>query len=129
MMPLPGITGSAAHRSLLAAERLAAEGVQAEVLDFTLLKPFPEEALARSVEKTGRLVTVEDHNRHGGLSSIACTTMLRRGAECSYAAVCIEDVFTESGKGDELRAKYGTDADAVMRAARAVMSKGGNRHG
>ncbi len=114
--------GAAAHRAMRAAGALAERGIAAEVLDFAWLKPFPAGTLLGSVRRTGRLVTVEDHNRHGGLSSMASAILMENGVACRFGAVRFEDVFTESGGIDELRAKYGVDEAAIVRTVERVVS-------
>ena len=79
--------------------------------------------LVRSVRRTGRLITLEDHNVVGGLASIAADALLRAGFAPSFRALGIQDVFTESGYNDELRTKFGVDAGAVVRAAEELMGE------
>jgi transketolase len=114
--------GIALARAVEAAASLAVRGVDAEVLDMPSLKPFDAELLVRSVRKTGRLITLEDHTVVGGLASIAADVLVRAGIAPQFRALGVQDVFTESGKNDELRAKYGVDAAAVSRAAIELMS-------
>jgi transketolase len=109
--------GTALHRSLAAAAALAARGIEADVLDFPTLKPFDCGLLLESVRKTGALVTVEDHSVIGGLRSIAAECLLDAGVSVTYRGLGIKDIYTESGKTDELRAQYGIDAAAITAAA------------
>lgn len=109
--------GIALARAVEAARNLSSRGIDAEVLDMPSLKPFDRALLARSVRKTGRLVTLEDHNVVGGLASIACEALVDARIAPEFRALGIQDVFTESGNNQELRAKFGTDAAAVVRAA------------
>jgi transketolase len=106
--------GTALHRLLEAAALLEGEGIHAEVLDMPTLKPFDRETLLASVRKTGALVTLEDHTTTGGLRSIAAECLLDAGLSPSYRYLGIRDIYTESGKTDELRALYGIDAAAVV---------------
>jgi transketolase len=112
--------GTALHRSAAAARALAAEGIEAEVLDFPTLKPFDRELLLESVGKTGALVTVEDHSLVGGLKSIVAECLLEAGLAVRYRGLGIDDIYTESGKTAELRSLYGIDEAAVLRAAREL---------
>jgi transketolase len=113
--------GTALHRTLAAAAALQAEGIEAEVLDFPTLKPFDGELLLESVGRTGALVTVEDHNLIGGLKSIAGECLLEAGVGTRYRGLGIKDIYTESGKTEELRSLYGIDAEAVAGAARGLV--------
>ncbi len=113
--------GTALHRSVAAAERLKAEGIEAEVLDFPTLKPFDKDTLLKSVRKTGALVTVEDHNLIGGLKSIVGECLLEAGVGTRYRGLGIADIYTESGKTEELRSLYEIDAAAIVKAAREMV--------
>ncbi|OHD70904.1 MAG: hypothetical protein A2V99_08220 [Spirochaetes bacterium RBG_16_67_19] len=116
--------GTALHRALAGAATLKAEGIEAEVLDFPTLKPFDKATLLESVARTGALVTLEDHNLIGGLKSIAGECLLEAGMATRYLGLGIADIYTESGKTEELRSLYGIDAAAVAGAARELV-KGG----
>jgi transketolase len=116
--------GTALHRALAGAATLKAEGIEAEVLDFPTLKPFDKAMLLESVARTGALVTLEDHNLIGGLKSIAAECLLEAGMGIKYRGLGIADIYTESGKTEELRGLYGIDAAAVAGAARELV-KGG----
>ncbi len=113
--------GTALHRTLAAAAALQADGIEAEVLDFPSLKPFDGKLLLESVGKTGALVTVEDHNLIGGLKSIVAECLLDAGVRTRYRGLGIKDIYTESGKTEELRSLYGIDAGAVAGAARELV--------
>lgn len=67
------------ERSLAAAERLASEGIDAEVLDLCWLRPLPIDAVARSVERTGRLVVVEEQVHAGGWGATLISELAQRG--------------------------------------------------
>ncbi len=116
--------GTALHRALAAAKALRQEGVQAEVLDFPTLKPFDTRLLLESVGRTGALITLEDHNLIGGLRSIAAECLLEAGLRVRYRGLGIRDLYTESGKTEQLRATYGIDSAAVVAAARELLKAG-----
>jgi transketolase len=111
-------TGIAVARALEAARALAASGIDAEVLDMASLKPFDRELLVRSIDRTGRLVTLEDHSVIGGLASVCAETLLAAGRAPGFRALGVADRFTESGKNEELRALLGVDGASVVAAAR-----------
>jgi transketolase len=106
-------TGHMVWQALKAAEILAGDGVDAEVLNVHTIKPLDETTLLQSVKKTGRIVTAEEHNYWGGLgesvSRILCTKF---PAPQRYVAV--RDTFGESGKPDELLAKYGLTPERIV---------------
>ena len=117
-------TGHLVWSALEAAETLAQEGIEAEVLNFHTIKPLDEEALLRSVAKTGALVSAEEHQIAGGLGESLAATLVRR-QPTPQEFVGVNDSFGESGKPLELLKKYGLDADHLLQAARRAMSRKG----
>ena len=114
--------GTAVARALAAARVLAGSGIDVEVLDMPSLKPFDADLLLRSARKTGALITLEDHSVIGGLAAIASQLLIEGGCLPRFRALGIQDVFTESGKSDELRVKFGVDEGAVVRAVHELTS-------
>jgi transketolase len=117
--------GLAVARVLEAARALAGQGIDAEVLDMASLKPFDAELLLASVDRTGALVTLEDHSLIGGLASAAADVLVRAGRSPRLATLGIADRFSESGRNAELRTLLGLDADAVVAAARSLVEASG----
>jgi transketolase len=114
--------GIALARALDAARVLSSAGIDAEVLEFPTLKPFDAERLVTAVDRTGALISLEDHSVIGGLASAACDALIRAGRSPRFRALGFQDVFTESGRNDEIRARLGVDAAAVVAAARALVA-------
>lgn len=110
--------GTAVLRALDAAEALAADGIDADVIDMVSLKPLDDALLVESVRRTGRLVTVEDHNVIGGLAAAASQTLIEAGIAPAFRAIAVRDHFTESGTATELREKVGVGVGAITTAAR-----------
>jgi transketolase len=110
-----GITTSMAMK---AAETLAAEGIDAEVLTIPFVKPLDGAGLAASVRKTGKLLTIEEHTVVGGFGSACTEALAREQLSYRYDAVGIEDCFTETGAYDALLAAYGLSADAIAQRVR-----------
>lgn len=105
-----------------AAERLEAEGISAEVINMSTIKPLDSQAVIDSVSKTGCCVTAEEHSIIGGLGSAV--------AECLCGSVCAplervgtNDTFGESGKPADLMVKYGLTADDIIAAAKKSISR------
>lgn len=105
--------GITAAMSLEAAELLALRGLSAEVLSVPCVKPLDAAGLAASVRKTGRLLTVEEHNVLGGFGGACAEALALRGVPCAFAMAGVEDVFTETGPYDELLAAYGLSPAAI----------------
>ncbi len=115
-------TGHMVWMALQAAEDLARQGVSAEVIDIHTIKPLDEEAIIRSVAKTGCAVSAEEHSVLGGLGeSIARTLALKLPAPMELVGV--DDHFGESGKPMELLSKYKLDAPAIEKAAIRSMNR------
>ena len=110
-------------RALEAAEALASEGVSAEVINVSTVKPLDVEAILGSVEKTGCAVSAEEHSIVGGLGGAIAETLID-GYPVPMERVGVPDTFTESGKPDELLKKYGmTSADIAGAAKLAIQHK------
>jgi transketolase len=100
-----------------AAAELAAEGVEADVFDAAYLKPFDEAALVESATRTGRVVTVEDHNEIGGLASIVAEVAGRRKLAADLRNVGLPDSDLEVGVPTDLYEYYGLTPGGVTAAA------------
>ena len=107
-------TGLCVSNSLEAAEKLAAEGIDAEVINIHTIKPLDEELILASAKKTGKVVTVEEHSIIGGLGSAVCDT-LSENLPTKTLKIGINDTFGESGPAKELIVKYGLDADSICK--------------
>jgi len=100
-----------------AAAALAAQGIEADVYDAAFLKPFDEAALAESAGRTGRVVTIEDHNEIGGLASIVAEVAGRRRLTVALTNVGLPDADLEVGMPADLYQYYGLTVDGVTAAA------------
>lgn len=105
-------TGLCVAESLAAAEKLAAEGVDAKVINIHTIKPLDEELIIAAAKETGRVVTVEEHSVIGGLGS-AVSDCLSEKAPTPVMKIGINDVFGESGPAVELIKKYGLDSEGI----------------
>ena len=105
-------TGLCVSSALEAAEKLAAEGVSAEVINIHTIKPFDKELVAASAKKTGKVVTVEEHSILGGLGGAVCEA-LSELAPTPVFRIGVRDTFGESGPATELLKKYQLDGEGV----------------
>ena len=106
-------TGLPVYNCLEAAERLAAEdGIDAQVINIHTIKPIDEELIVAAAEKTGKIVTVEEHSVIGGLGSAVCDVLSEK-APTRVMKIGINDTFGESGPALELLKKYGLDTDGI----------------
>lgn len=115
-------TGHLVWEALLAAEKLEEKGISAEVINIHTIKPLDEEAILKSVKKTGCVVTAEEHNILGGLGeSVARTLSLNYPVPQEYVAV--QDSFGESGTPDQLMEKYKLNHASINEKAEAVLKR------
>ena len=105
-------TGLCVAESLAAAEKLAADGVNAKVINIHTIKPLDEELVVAAAKECGRVVTVEEHSVIGGLGAAVCETLSRK-APTSVKTIGIQDCFGESGPAVALLKKYGLDAEGI----------------
>lgn len=111
--------GVEVDQALKAADLLAAEGISAEVIDCFSIKPFDTHTLLASVEKTGCVVTAEDHMTVGGLGSLVVET-LAQNHPAPVKFVGMDDRFGKSGSFEELLAYFGLDAPAIAEAVKSL---------
>ena len=115
-------TGHLVWPALIAADNLEKEGVSAEVINIHTIKPLDEEAVLKSVKKTGCVVTAEEHNYFGGLGeSIARTLAVQHPTPQEFVAT--QDTFGESGTADDLMDKYGLNNKAIESAVHKVKNR------
>ena len=110
-------TGICVDSALGAAEKLAAEGIQAEVVSICTIKPLDEDIIVNSARKTGKVVTVEEHSVIGGLGSAVCDCLCAK-LPTPVKKLGMQDVFGESGSAAALVAKYGLDAEGVYKSVK-----------
>ena len=114
-------TGQIVSRAVEAAEALAAEGVQAHILHVPTVKPLDQEAVVAAAERTGLVVTAEEHSVIGGLGGAVAET-LGEHRPTPMRRVGIADVYGESAPNDDLLEKYGLTSGHIAKAARALLA-------
>ena len=103
-------------RALKAREILLAQGIDAEVINFSTIKPFDHMTLIDSVKKTGAVVAAEEHSMFGGLGSVVSQS-LSSAFPSPLEQVAVMDTFGESGKPDELLEKYHLTTEEIVKKA------------
>ena len=114
-------TGFMSHLAIEAAEILAAEGINAAVINIHTIKPIDKELLSSYAAKTGAVVTAEEHSIIGGLGAAVCET-LAESCPVPVMRVGVEDKFGKSGKVPELLELYGLTAANIAAKARAAIA-------
>lgn len=115
-------TGHLVWKAIEAGKILEEKGFSAEIINIHTIKPLDVQAILHSVNKTRCAVSAEEHQRNGGLGD-AIAQLLVRELPTPMEMVAVNDSFGESGKPDELMAKYHIDTPDVVEAALKVMSR------
>ena len=105
-------TGLPVNNCLEVAEKLAADGIDAKVINIHTIKPLDEELVVAAAKETGKVVTVEEHSVIGGLGSAVCEVLAEK-APTKVLKIGVNDTFGESGPAVELLKKYGLDIDSI----------------
>jgi transketolase len=115
-------TGSQTPRVVDAADLLAADGIDAHVLHVPTLKPIDVEAIVAAAERTGRVVTVEEHSVIGGLGG-AVAEVLSEHRPTLVQRIGLQDVYVESGTNDDLLDIYRLSATRVAEQVRELLGR------
>lgn len=115
-------TGHLVWEAIQAAEKLEGMGIDAEVINIHTIKPLDTEAILKSVEKTGCVVSCEEHQFNGGLND-AVSQLLSRSMPRPIEYIGVEDSFGESGTPEELMVKYKLKSDNIIEAAKKAISR------
>ena len=105
-----------------AADELKAQGIDAEVINIATIKPLDTELIVKSAKKTGKVITVEEHNVIGGLGEAVCSAL----SECCPTPVKrigINDVFGHSGPAKDLLKQFGLSADNIVKETKEFLGK------
>lgn len=112
-------TGIMVNEAMIAAEKLAEEGISLRVIDMHTIKPIDKDIIIKAAKETKGIVTAEEHSVFGGLGS-AVAEVVVQSCMTKMAFVGLQDTFGESGKPAELMVKYGLTADAVAAAVKSL---------
>ena len=115
-------TGHLVWEAIKAGELLERLGIDAEIINIHTIKPLDAEAVLNSIQKTGCVVTAEEHNRLGGLGD-SVAQLLVRELPTPQEYVAVDDSFGESGKPAQLMEKYGLNAEAIIIAVQKVLGR------
>lgn len=120
-------TGLMVNESLMAAEALASEGIDAAVINIHTIKPIDAECVTKYAEKCGKVITVEEHSVIGGLGG-AVAEFLSNHYPVPVIRHGVQDMFGRSGKAAEVLEAYGLTAEVLAKCARhAVEKKNGSK--
>lgn len=114
--------GHMVWQAVEAENMLAEKGISAEIINIHTIKPLDVEAILASVQKTGCVVTAEEHQINGGLGD-SIAQVLSRFHPAPLEMVAVNDSFGESGKPTDLLKKYGLSPENIAQAAQKAMSR------
>jgi 1-deoxy-D-xylulose-5-phosphate synthase len=113
--------GNMVYQALKAAKELEKEGISAAVINARFLKPLDRELLLEFIQKTGKVLTVEENALIGGLSSAVCELIMEEGLSgIKFKKIGLPDKFIEHGDLRTLRDKYGLNYQHIISTARAL---------
>lgn len=112
--------GPLVYDALQAAEKLAKENINVEVINCASIKPLDKKTILTSVKKTKKVLTLEDHQKAGGLGS-AVAELLAENYPASIKIMGVNDSFGESGESNELYKKYGLDQDSIIKNIKEII--------
>mgnify|MGYP001381632446 CR=1 FL=1 len=115
-------TGHLVWEALEATKILHNKGISADVINIHTIKPLDQESIIKSVNKTGCVVTAEEHNFLGGLGESVARTLASNNPS-PQEFVAVNDTFGESGKPAELMKKYGLNADSIVVNVERVLKR------
>lgn len=107
--------GLCVQEALHAAELLEQQGIGADVINIHTIKPIDEQIICRSAEKTGRVVTIEEHTVIGGLGEAVADVLCRRHP-AMLKKIGIPDVYGKSGSAAQLLDHFGISAGKIAAA-------------
>ena len=109
--------GDLVYEALQAAQILEREGIAAAVVDMSTVKPVDRGLICHYAARTGKILTAEDHNVIGGLGSAVSEVVAELG-QGQVRRIGVQDRFGTSGKRDDLKKRYGLDAETIAQAIR-----------
>ncbi len=105
-----------------AADELKAQGIDAEVINIATIKPLDTELVVKSAKKTGKVITVEEHNVVGGLGEAVCSA-LSENCPTPVKRIGINDEFGHSGPAKDLLKQFGLSAENIVKETKEFLGK------
>ncbi len=115
-------TGSSLYECMMATKLLAEEGLSVGILDMHTIKPLDTDAIIRVAEKTGNVVTVEDHSINGGLGGAVAEVLMEAGYKGKFKRIGMPDQFSVLGDPDEIYKFYGMDRTGIAKTIKELLA-------
>ena len=113
-------SGLMVHEAITAKDMLAKEGISARLIDIHTIKPIDKDIIIKAAKETGAIVTAEEHNMYGGLTSAVCE-VVAQNYPAPVKVVAIQDKFGKSGKPALLMKAYGLTPEAIVEKAKEAI--------
>jgi transketolase len=114
--------GALTHKALVVAKHLKGEGIEVTVINNHTIKPLDTETILESIRESGAVVTVEEHQRAGGLGSVI-SELLGENFPVPIERIGVDDKFGQSGKPEELIEEYGLGVSNIKEAVKKVLQR------
>jgi transketolase len=114
--------GTLTHRMMKAADILAAQGIEARVLNMATVRPMDVEAVLAAVRDTGAILTAEEHSTFGGLGSAIAEVVVAE-APAPMKILGVPGIFAPTGSAEFLLDEFGMAPMAVAEAAKALIAR------
>ena len=114
--------GQMVYEAVQAAETLAAEGINAMVINMHTIKPLDEELVIAAAKKCGKVITCEEHSIIGGLGEAVCSVLAEK-CPAPVRRIGVNDVFGHSGPAGQLLKDFGLCADNVVKVTKEFCGK------
>lgn len=114
-------SGIMVQESMIANEKLKALDINAEIINVHTVKPIDKETIISSARKTGKVVTVENHNTIGGLKSAVSEVLVEQDFNEKLRSIGVNDKFGQVGKMPYLKEFYNMTADDIVRAVQEIV--------
>ena len=115
-------TGLMVAEAMEAGEALAAQGIDARIINIHTIKPIDREIIVKAARETGKIITVEEHSVIGGLGSAVGDVVLEE-YPVPVIKIGLNDVFGESGAAKDLLKKYGLCAENIVAVPKGALGK------
>ncbi len=113
-------TGSSIYECMMASRELEKDGLQIGVIDMHTIKPLDKDAIIKYAEKTGFIVTVEDHSINGGLGGAVAEVLCENGYNGKFKRIGMPDEFAVLGHPDEIYRYYGVERIGITKTIKEM---------
>ena len=114
-------TGLMVNEALEAAKALAAEGINARVINICTIKPLDKDIVLKAAAECGRIVTCEEHNIIGGLGEAVCSAVAEEGIAAKVKRIGVNDEFGHSGPAKALLKQFGLSAENIAETVKGMI--------